>query len=431
MINPKVSMVITCYNNLPYIYYLFDSILAQKHDNIELILVNDGSTDGTREAVWEYSPKFRERGFEVVIVDQDNGGLCSAVKAGLMRITGDYVCCIDGDDELDPEYCSAAVLIMEDDISIDFTVCGHAEVVKEVGRFYETCYDDPVDTPWKSLISFKLPHMVWSYMMRRSYFDKTIDIKNFYTDTFSNHEPGLIVPLHFGGGKSKMIKRPLYHLIIRGESHSNIADPHKRRKFYDEYFRLSVIAFDRLDIPKAERTKVLAEFEAFQFNLLYPRFRNLDTTHPDRVYFLDRTLDSLKRATGVLITRDFADENIDIFTKVVFSILGDDTKEINPMGKIIGYGVLGTRAKRLLPAIKLSGINIDEYWDMAANFEIINGKTVTKPNIDTLNADDYVIVFPLKSEDIIENLSFTGCNVVGVNDLANFIAQSLKQSNRT
>ena len=102
----KTSMVIPCYNKEESISRMFDSILAQEWDNIELILVNDGSTDGTRGIITEYEPKFLERGYEVVIIDQDNQDVAAAVRNGLLRVTGEYVCQVDADDELDPRYVS-------------------------------------------------------------------------------------------------------------------------------------------------------------------------------------------------------------------------------------------------------------------------------------------------------------------------------------
>ena len=59
----KVSMVMPCYNKVDYIAEMFDSIISQEWDNIELILVNDGSTDGTREVIAEYEQRFSARGF--------------------------------------------------------------------------------------------------------------------------------------------------------------------------------------------------------------------------------------------------------------------------------------------------------------------------------------------------------------------------------
>ncbi|MDR1914108.1 MAG: glycosyltransferase family 2 protein, partial [Clostridiales bacterium] len=103
----KVSMMVPCYNKVKWIGTMLDSVIAQKWDNIELILVNDGSTDGTREVIGDYKNRLLERGYEVVIIDQKNIGLPGAIRNGLRAVTGEFVCMPDCDDILHPEYVSA------------------------------------------------------------------------------------------------------------------------------------------------------------------------------------------------------------------------------------------------------------------------------------------------------------------------------------
>lgn len=80
-----VSMVVPCYNKVNYIGEFFQSVYDQVWDNIELILVNDGSTDGTREIIRQWEPRFVRRGYSVQIIDQENRGVFGAIKAGLER----------------------------------------------------------------------------------------------------------------------------------------------------------------------------------------------------------------------------------------------------------------------------------------------------------------------------------------------------------
>ena len=119
----KVSMIVTCYNKVKYIGEMFDSIISQEWNNIELILVNDGSTDGTRDVITEYESKFYKRGYDVVIIDQENEGVCAATKAGLSCITGKYVCIVDADDELDPKYISTMAGWLEEHNDTDYCIC--------------------------------------------------------------------------------------------------------------------------------------------------------------------------------------------------------------------------------------------------------------------------------------------------------------------
>ena len=97
-----VSVVTPCYNGEATIGRLLDSVLAQTYTNIELIVVNDGSTDGTEDAIREYEPTLRHELAGFTYVQQDNAGLGGAIQAGLRRVTGDYLCWPDADDWLEP-----------------------------------------------------------------------------------------------------------------------------------------------------------------------------------------------------------------------------------------------------------------------------------------------------------------------------------------
>ncbi len=93
----KVSIIVPIYNIAPYVYQCVNSIINQTYKNIEIILVNDGSTD---ESVYfcEYFKKIDKR---VKVIHKENGGLVSARKAGIKEAKGDYVFYVDGDDWLE------------------------------------------------------------------------------------------------------------------------------------------------------------------------------------------------------------------------------------------------------------------------------------------------------------------------------------------
>lgn len=90
----KISIIVAAFNVENYIEKCLESLTSQKYKDIEIIVVNDGSTDGTLERIVNVS-RYDER---VIIVNKDNGGLSSARNEGLNRATGDYIGFIDGDD---------------------------------------------------------------------------------------------------------------------------------------------------------------------------------------------------------------------------------------------------------------------------------------------------------------------------------------------
>ena len=91
--NPLVSIIVPVYNVEQYIRRCIDSILNQSYKNIELIIVDDGSTDSSPQIIKEYIDK-------AIIVTQRNKGLAAARNTGLSHATGDFLCFVDSDDYL-------------------------------------------------------------------------------------------------------------------------------------------------------------------------------------------------------------------------------------------------------------------------------------------------------------------------------------------
>lgn len=93
---PLVSVIITLYNTENYIEEALNSILNQDYKNLEIIVVNDGSTDGGA-AIVEAAAKHDNR---IKIFHKDNGGQCEASNYGFLKSSGEYIKFFDGDDIL-------------------------------------------------------------------------------------------------------------------------------------------------------------------------------------------------------------------------------------------------------------------------------------------------------------------------------------------
>ncbi len=102
----KVSLIIPCYNCAEFADIMQSSILEQDHDDIEVVLINDGSQDDTEAVLLQWVQKFKRRGYEAKYLYKENGGVTSAINIGLKNFTGDYVCFLDHDDRLEPCYVS-------------------------------------------------------------------------------------------------------------------------------------------------------------------------------------------------------------------------------------------------------------------------------------------------------------------------------------
>lgn len=94
-----ISVVVPIYNVDAYLYQCVSSIVGQTYRHLEIILVDDGSTDNAVE-ICEY---FRKMDPRIKVISQPNSGLVSARKAGLNAATGEYVFYVDGDDWIEPD----------------------------------------------------------------------------------------------------------------------------------------------------------------------------------------------------------------------------------------------------------------------------------------------------------------------------------------
>jgi glycosyltransferase involved in cell wall biosynthesis len=96
-----ISIIIPTYNRADQLSCCLGSILVQTFNNFEVVAVNDGSTDKTLDVLKDFKNKFKENGFELKIIDQENKGAPNARNHGFQAAKGDYVLFCDSDTVLE------------------------------------------------------------------------------------------------------------------------------------------------------------------------------------------------------------------------------------------------------------------------------------------------------------------------------------------
>lgn len=94
-----ISIVVPVYNVEPYLRQCLESISIQNYKNLEIILVDDGSTDRSRDICEEYAGKDKR----FYVIHQGNAGVCAARWAGIQKASGTYIGFVDSDDWIAPE----------------------------------------------------------------------------------------------------------------------------------------------------------------------------------------------------------------------------------------------------------------------------------------------------------------------------------------
>ena len=116
----EISIIIPVYNTRSYLIECLDSVIAQTFNNIEIILVDDGSNDGSEKIVDEYAL----RDERIKVIHQKNQGLSAARNTGIKASKSPYIMFVDSDDYVDEKYCETPYSIIKqhnaDIVSFEF-----------------------------------------------------------------------------------------------------------------------------------------------------------------------------------------------------------------------------------------------------------------------------------------------------------------------
>ena len=120
MAEEKISVIVPIHNLAPWLERCVESILAQTHENLEVILVDDGSGDDSLSIARE----FARRDCRVKVIHQENAGVTAARLRGVAEATGDWIGFVDGDDEIEPRMY-ARLLENARTYGADISHCGY------------------------------------------------------------------------------------------------------------------------------------------------------------------------------------------------------------------------------------------------------------------------------------------------------------------
>ena len=135
MSQPKISVIIPVYNTAKYMDECLESVLTQTFKEFEVILVDDGSTDGLSPAKCD---EYAAKDDRVIAVHKPNGGLISAWTEGVKRACADYLCFLDSDDWVDTDMLEKLYALTDPSFSDSEIISGNYIVEKNNERRKET-----------------------------------------------------------------------------------------------------------------------------------------------------------------------------------------------------------------------------------------------------------------------------------------------------
>ena len=156
-----VSVVVPVYGVEKYVEKCLDSLSHQSYENIEVIVVDDGSTDRSGDICEEFAKKDKR----IKVFHKTNGGLSDARNYGIKRAKGEYVCLVDSDDWVKSGFVEKMVNVALRE-NADIVVCGYNDMVP--GRITMT----GEEATMRLLVEQENVDIIaWNKMYRRSLFD--------------------------------------------------------------------------------------------------------------------------------------------------------------------------------------------------------------------------------------------------------------------
>ena len=261
----KVSIITPCFNGEKFLDRYFKSILNQTYYNIELIFINDGSTDKTEFIFRKYEKMLNERGIDTIYIFQENSGQAVALNKGLKKFTGDYIIWPDSDDFLTNDSILKKVEFLERNKDYGM-VRTNVNIVNEdnINKIIGTVADNNKNKYKEKLfLDYILEDKVWfmpgSFMIRSEAFLDVIPNREIY-ESKGGQNWQILLPIMYKY-KCGYIDECLYTYVIRKNSHSHkVERSNEIKKLFDrceEHQDILINTIRNIKMPNEEKDMLI------------------------------------------------------------------------------------------------------------------------------------------------------------------------------
>lgn len=257
---PLITVIVPVYNILEYLPRCVDSICGQLYENLEILLVDDGSTDGTGALCDELAAKDSR----IRVLHQPNGGSSSARNLGLCHASGEYIGFVDSDDYIDKNmYCNLYGAIVSYDVRV--AQIGRDERDEEGNRLPDIC------VPPKAAERIGSRDFLKELLMHRGdcsfctkLFHKSVLEKRHFPVGALNEDFHFLIQLLPEIGDIVSLPEQAYHVFYRMGSNSRKTDREQfSRVFADSVVNADVV-MELIDREDKELTRIAQRFGIFQ-----------------------------------------------------------------------------------------------------------------------------------------------------------------------
>lgn len=272
-----ISVVTPCYNAAGYLHRLMDSILGQTYPNVEMIAVDDGSTDETLQILEDYIPKFEKKGYSLAVMHQSNQGQSSAICAALPRVKGEFLIWPDSDDFYRREDAFELFVNRFRSLPDEYGVVRCMPVYRDEDSEEERSYDRShvAMGPYLFYNCLYCDRFVWgagNYMVRMQAFDKVNKDRSIYVEKNAGQNWQMLLPLLYSY-QCDTIEEECLCVLERKNSHSRgqYQGYEQLALRVDSYCNTIVHTLDSMNTISGEERKSL--LDKIKAKYLYEKFR--------------------------------------------------------------------------------------------------------------------------------------------------------------
>lgn len=227
--NDKISIIIPAYNIENEITRCVESLLEQTYQNLEIILVNDGSSDGTLDVLYALSKRDRR----IRVINKNNAGVTRARLDGVRAATGAWIGFVDGDDYVEPMMFET-LLQNAYQYDADISHCGYQMVFpSRVDYYYNTgrvVQQDHITGLKDLLIGAFIEPGLWNKLFKRDLFEPIIQSDVMNLEIRNNEDLLMNFYLFREAKKSVFVDHCFYHYIVRlGSAANSVINEYKLR----------------------------------------------------------------------------------------------------------------------------------------------------------------------------------------------------------
>lgn len=281
---PKVSVIVPVYNVEKYISKCLDTLVNQTLDDIEIIIVNDGSKDKSKEIIKKYEIKNSQK---IKYYEKENGGLSDARNYGMKYANGEYIAFLDSDDYVELDMYEKMYEIAKKENS-DMVECNFIweypnKTRDDIGEIYNN----------KKEMIEKIRVVAWNKLIKKEIVEKS---KVSFPVGFRYEDVEFTYKLIPYLNKVSFIKKPLVHYIQRENSISNMQNEktkeifevldnvlrfYKENNFYEEYKNELEYVYTRYLLCSSLLRMVKIEDKNIRKKLLNETWENLNNKFPN------------------------------------------------------------------------------------------------------------------------------------------------------